>query len=137
MKQRPREMNPKGWTNDSKNPQMNIREMSNENFHKLVLFMYLCFYNTTLTKEFLPLAWAIGLAFALSSHPGFWAYFFCTNRERSEEIKREFFLCKGRFPYSCVLLRFWNTLGLMPSSVLLQEPRQQRFFVAFRMIMMN
>jgi hypothetical protein len=28
--------------------------------------------------------------------------------------KKESCLCKGRFPYECVLLRFGDTLGLMP-----------------------
>jgi len=37
-----------------------------------------------------------------------WKYFFVMKWERSQEIKREFGLHKGRFPYSWVLLRFEN-----------------------------
>jgi hypothetical protein len=37
-------------------------------------------------------------------------------------------LCKGRFPYSCVLLRFLEH-PWAHALELLQEPRQQRFFV--------
>ncbi len=33
--------------------------------------------------------------------------------ERSKEIERELFLSKGKFSYSCVLLRFGNALGRM------------------------
>jgi hypothetical protein len=36
-----------------------------------------------------------------------------TKRERSKEIKGELF-AKGRFQYSCILLRFGNTLEVMP-----------------------
>jgi hypothetical protein len=37
-----------------------------------------------------------------------WKYFFFMKEENFEEIKRE--LHKGRFQYSCILLRFGNTL---------------------------
>jgi hypothetical protein len=36
---------------------------------------------------------------------------------RSDKIKRELFMCKGRFPYSCNLPRLGNTLELMPLNV--------------------
>jgi hypothetical protein len=34
--------------------------------------------------------------------------------QNGKEVKKsqESYLCKGRFPYECVLLRFGNTLGL-------------------------
>jgi hypothetical protein len=46
-----------------------------------------------------------------------WKYFFSSKqKKKSEEITKEFCLCKGRFfLYECILLRFKNTLGLMPS----------------------
>jgi hypothetical protein len=39
-----------------------------------------------------------------------WKYFFSLKHERSEEIKKRAVYVRGRFPYSCVLLRFRNTL---------------------------
>ncbi len=45
-----------------------------------------------------------------------------TKRERSKEIKGELF-AKGRFQYSCILLRFGNTLEVMPLGArTLQKP---------------
>jgi hypothetical protein len=43
-----------------------------------------------------------------------WKYIFFTKWEKKKEIKRKLFLCKERFQYSCILLRFGNTHVLTP-----------------------
>ncbi len=60
-----------------------------------------------------------------------WKCFFSTKWERSQEIKRELVCVKGRFQYSCVLLRFGNTLRLMPLGCPSLRKQSRVFFFSF------
>jgi len=49
-----------------------------------------------------------------SSHGNIYIFLFYKTRNKGEEMKRELVLVSLRFLYSCGILRFRNTLGLMP-----------------------
>ncbi len=70
--------------------------------HKQLPFLFLCVF------------WEISLTF-ICSHVPMELFLFYEMRKKGGNKKRVV-LCKGRFLYSCVLLKFGNTLDLMPSS---------------------